>query len=181
MKAVSIADELIEVEHTLARLNEMEQQSYKQLQQAQELFSEAQSHFSSCERQLQEADRRKQEASETWTKESESSPFDKPQEIESAFMNQSVRQSVKQEIDEFEDKRKQCAANLKRISELLKDESLDEKQWTDIQLRKEAAEKALEEATVMSGSAYEHLRVMEENHQRFASIHERLAEAMTRN
>ncbi|MGV2913787.1 SbcC/MukB-like Walker B domain-containing protein, partial [Bacillus safensis] len=84
--------------------------------------------------------------------------------------------SVKQEIDEFEDKRKQCAANLKRISELLKDESLDEKQWTDIQLRKEAAEKALEEATVMSGSAYEHLRVMEENHQRFASIHERLAE-----
>ncbi|BBP88348.1 hypothetical protein BsIDN1_19660 [Bacillus safensis] len=91
-------------------------------------------------------------------------------------MNQAVRHSVKQEIDEFEDKRKQCAANLKRISELLKDESLDEKQWSDIQLRKEAAEKALEEATVMSGSAYEHLRVMEENHQRFASIHERLAE-----
>ena len=176
LKAVSISEELIEVEHTLARLNEMEQQSYKQLQHAQELFSEAQSHFSSCERQLQEADRRKQEASAAWAKESESSPFDKPQEIESAFMNQAVRHSVKQEIDEFEDKRKQCAANLKRISELLKDESLDEKQWTDIQLRKEAAEKALEEATVMSGSAYEHLRVMEENHQRFASIHERLAE-----
>nr|WGD97520.1 SbcC/MukB-like Walker B domain-containing protein [Bacillus safensis] len=176
LKAVSISDELIEVEHTLARLNEMEQQSYKQLQHAQELFSKAQSHFSSCERQLQEADRRKQEASAAWAKESESSPFDKPQQIESAFMNQAVRQSVKQEIDEFEDKRKQCAANLKRISELLKDESLDEKQWTDIQLRKEAAEKALEEATVMSGSAYEHLRVIEENHQRFASIHEHLAE-----
>ncbi|KAE9717982.1 SMC family ATPase, partial [Escherichia coli] len=50
LKAVSISEELIEVEHTLARLNEMEQQSYKQLQHAQELFSEAQSHFSSCER-----------------------------------------------------------------------------------------------------------------------------------
>ncbi|PRR91990.1 MULTISPECIES: AAA family ATPase [unclassified Bacillus (in: firmicutes)] len=174
LKAASISDELIEVEHALSLLNEKEQQSYKQLQHVQQLFSEAQSHFSSSERQLQEANRRKQEAEAAWEKETESSPFHMPQEIESASMEQTVRQSVKQEIEEFEDKRKQCAANLKRISELLKEESLDEKQWTDIQHRKDAAEKALEEATAMSGSAHEHLRVIEENHQRFASIHERL-------
>ncbi|PRS72919.1 SMC family ATPase [Bacillus sp. LNXM65] len=174
LKAASISDELIEVEHSLALLNEKEQQSYKQLQHAQQLFSEAQSHFSSSERQLQEANRRKQEAEAAWEKETESSPFHMPQEIESASMEQAVRQSVKQEMEEFEDKRKECAANLKRISELLKEESLDEKQWTDIQHRKDAAEKALEEATAMSGSAHEHLRVIEENHQRFASIHERL-------
>ncbi|MGG5181235.1 AAA family ATPase [Bacillus sp. MM09(2025)] len=174
LKAASISDELIEVEHTLSLLNEKEQQSYKQLQHAQQLFSEAQSHFSSSERQLQEANKRKQETAAAWETAAESSPFHMPQEIESVSMEQAVRQSVKQEIEEFEDKRKECAANLKRISELLKEESLDEKQWTDIQHRKEAAEKALEEATAMSGSAYEHLRVMEENHQRFASIHERL-------
>ncbi|KMY20181.1 DNA repair exonuclease [Bacillus pumilus] len=174
LKAASISDELIEVEHTLSLLNEKEQQSYKQLQHAQQLFSEAQSHFSSSERQLQEANRRKHEAEAAWEKQAESSPFHMPQEIESVSMEQPVRQSVKQEIEEFEDKRKECAANLKRISELLKEESLDEKQWTDIQHRKAAAEKALEEATAMSGSAHEHLRVIEENHQRFASIHERL-------
>ncbi|TYS32078.1 AAA family ATPase [Bacillus pumilus] len=174
LKAASISEELIEVEHTLAILNEKEQQSYKQLQHAQQLFSEAQSHFSSSERQLQEAIRRKQEAEVAWEKETASSSFHMPHEIESASMEQAVRQSVKQEIEEFEDKRKQCAANLKRISQLLKEESLDEKQWTDIQQRKDAAEIALEEATVMSGSAHEHLRVIEENHQRFASIHEHL-------
>ncbi|WP_458110230.1 exonuclease subunit SbcC [Bacillus zhangzhouensis] len=174
LKAASISDELIEVEQSLAHLNETEQQSYQQLKHAQQLFSEAQSHFSSSERQLQEANRRKQEAEAAWQKETESSPFHKPEEIESAFMDQALRHTVKQEIEEFEDKRKQCAANLKRISEQLKDESLDEEQWTDVQFRKEAAEKELEEATVMSGSAHEHLRVIEENHQRFASIHERL-------
>ncbi|WP_144525798.1 AAA family ATPase [Bacillus pumilus] len=174
LKAGSISDELIEVEHTLSLLNEKEQHSYKQLQHAQQLFGEAQSHFSSSERQLQEANRRKQEAEASWEKEAESSPFHMPQDIESVSMEQAVRQSVKQEIEEFEDKRKECAANLKRISELLKEESLDEKQWTDIQHRKDAAEKALEEATAMNGSAHEHLRVIEENHQRFASIHERL-------
>ncbi|MFL0436091.1 AAA family ATPase [Bacillus pumilus] len=174
LKAASISDELIEVEHTLSLLNEKEQQSYKQLQHAQQLFSEAQSHFSSSERQLQEANRRKQEAETSWEKEAESSPFHIPQDIESVSMEQVERQSVKQEIEEFEDKRKECAANLKRISELLKEESLDENQWTDIQHRKDAAEKALEEATAMNGSAHEHLRVIEENHQRFASIHERL-------
>ncbi|AMM96779.1 AAA family ATPase [Bacillus pumilus] len=174
LKAASISDELIEVEHSLSLLNEKEQQSYKQLQHAQQLFSEAQSHFSSSERQLQEANKRKQETAAAWETAAESSPFHMPQEIESVSMEQAVRQSVKQEIEEFEDKRKECAANLKRISELLKEESLDEKQWMDIQHRKEAAEKALEEATAMSGSAHEHLRVMEENHQRFASIHERL-------
>ncbi|MGE6856785.1 SMC family ATPase [Bacillus sp. FSL K6-2841] len=174
LKAASISDELIEVEHTLSLLNEKEQQSYKQLQHAQQLFSEAQSHFSSSERQLQEANKRKQETAAAWETAAESSPFHMPQEIESVSMEQAVRQSVKQEIEEFEDKRKECAANLKRISELLKEESLDEKQWMDIQHRKKAAEKALEEATAMSGSAHEHLRVMEENNQRFASIHERL-------
>ncbi|MBD3859843.1 SMC family ATPase [Bacillus sp. 28A-2] len=176
LNAASISDELIEVEQSLAHLNKTEQQSYQQFKHAQELFSEAQSHFSSSERQLLEVKRRKQEAEAAWQKETESSPFHQPQEIEAAFMDQAERQTVKQKIEEFEDKRKQCAANLKRISELLKDESLDEEQWADIQLRKEAAEKALEEATVMSGSAHEHLRVIEENHQRFASIHERLAE-----
>ncbi|MFP3421190.1 exonuclease subunit SbcC [Bacillus sp. SIMBA_154] len=174
LKAASISDELIEVEQSLSHLNEKEQQSYQQLKHTQQLFSEAQSHFSSSERQLQEANQRKQEAEAAWQKETETSPFHKPQEIESAFMDRAVRHTVKQEIEEFEDKRKQCAANLKRISELLKEESLDEEQWTEVQLRKEAAEKALEETTVMSGSAHEHLRVIEENHQRFASIHERL-------
>nr|MDF9459445.1 hypothetical protein [Bacillus pumilus] len=56
LKVASISDELIEVEHSLALLNEKEQQSYKQLRRrAKKLFSEAQSHFSSSERQLQEA------------------------------------------------------------------------------------------------------------------------------
>lgn len=176
LKALSISDELIEVEQSLTHLNEKEQQTYQQLKHAQQLFSEAQSHFSSSERQLQEAERRKQEAETAWQNETESSTFKKPQEIESALLDRAVRDSVKQEIEEFEDKRKQCAANLKRIAELLQDQSLDGNQWTDVQLRKDAAEKALEEATVMSGSAHEHLRVIEENHQRFSSIHERLQE-----
>lgn len=176
LKAASLSDELDEVQQSLAHLNEKEQQSYEQLKHVQQLFSEAQSHFSSSERQLQEAKRRKQEAEEAWQKETGPTPFDQPQEIAPALMDRSVRLTVKQEIEEFEDKRKQCAANLKRMSELLKGESLDEDEWTDIQLKKEAAEKALEEATALSGSAQEHLRVIEANHQRFASIHERLEE-----
>ncbi|NOL31942.1 exonuclease subunit SbcC [Bacillus altitudinis] len=176
LKAASLSDELDEVQQSLVHLNEKEQQSYEQFKHAQQLFSEAQSHFSSSERQLQEAKRRKQEAEKAWQKETASTPFAHPQEIAPALMDRSVRLTVKQEIDEFEDKRKQCAANLKRISELLKGESLDEDEWTDIQLKKEAAEKALEEATALSGSAQEHLRVIEANHQRFASIHERLEE-----
>ncbi|MBG9912991.1 DNA repair exonuclease [Bacillus xiamenensis] len=176
LKAASISDELIEVQQSLAHLNEKEQQSYEQLKHAQQLFSDAQSHFSSSQRQLQEANRRKQEAEAAWQKETEPAPFDLPQEIEPALMDRSVRDTVKREIEEFEDKRKQCAANLKRISDLLKGESLDEDQWKDVQLRKEAAEKELEEATARSGSAQEQLRVIEANHQRFASIHERLEE-----
>ncbi|WP_353856181.1 exonuclease subunit SbcC [Bacillus sp. Bos-x628] len=172
----SSVSELISVEQSLTHLNENEQQSYQKLKQAQQLFSEAQSHFSSSERQLQEAKRRNQEAEAAWQKETESSSFTKPQEIESALMDRTVRHTVKQEIEDFEDKRKQCAANLKRISELLKDRSLNEEQWTDVQLRKDAAEKALEEAAAMSGSANEHLRVIEANHQRFSSIHAQLHE-----
>ncbi|MFS0655994.1 AAA family ATPase [Bacillus sp. 179-C3.3 HS] len=174
LKAASFSDELHEVEQTLVQLTEKEQQSYQALKQAHQSFSEAQSRFSSSERQLQEAERRKQEAEEAWHKEAASSTFSQREEIVPALMDRTVRQTVKQEIEQFEDKRKQCAANLKRISELLKDESLDDEQWADIQMKKEAAEHALEEATRLSGSAQEHLRVMEENHQRFSHIHERM-------
>ncbi|MDM5297443.1 SMC family ATPase [Bacillus pumilus] len=176
LTAASISDELSEVEQTITQLNEKEQQSYETLQQAQQRFREAQSHFSSSERQLQEAERRKLEAEEAWQKETETSSFSKPEEIASALMDQTIRQTVKQEIEQFEDKKKQCAANLKRISELLKGQSLDEDQWTNVQVRKDTAEKELEEAIEMSGSAHEHLRVIEDNHQRFSSIHERLQE-----
>ncbi|MFB8733988.1 hypothetical protein ACEQPO_08620 [Bacillus sp. SL00103] len=78
-----------------------------------QLFSEAQSHFSSSERQLQEANRRKQEAETSWEKEAESSPFHIPQDIESVSMEQAERQSVKQEIEEFEDKKKGMCRKLK--------------------------------------------------------------------
>ncbi|MFB8733989.1 hypothetical protein ACEQPO_08625 [Bacillus sp. SL00103] len=47
--------------------------------------------------------------------------------------------------------------------------------------QKRCTEKALEEATAMNESAHEHLRVIEENHQRFASIHERLEALRPRN
>ena len=70
------------------------------------------------------------------------STFDHPQELAPALMDRSVRLTVKQEIEEFEDKRKQCAANLKRISELLKGESLDEDEWTDIQLKRSGRKSA---------------------------------------
>ncbi|MGE6630910.1 exonuclease subunit SbcC [Bacillus sp. NPDC077027] len=176
IKADSISEELLAVEQELSDLNEKEQQHYQKLKQMQQFFNEAQSGFTSSERQQKEAELRKVEAELAWKEASAQSAFKHPQDIQLVLLDRTTFNKMKEEIENFVDKSKQCAANLKRLSEQLNHQSLSEEKWLDIQANKEHAEKALEEATIVSGSANEHLRVTEANHQRFSNIHEQLSE-----
>ncbi|MBY4603338.1 SMC family ATPase [Bacillus sp. SPARC3] len=169
-KGNSIHIKLRSVQQDLKLLKEKEQSLYEELQSAQTMLNQAKSRASASEFTLQEAKDRLEKAEAAWLEYAKSTRFTRTEEVEQSLIPADELEKMKTVIDQFVDKLKQNAANLKRVAEILACRALSESEWSETVTALQEAEDAFGAAIEEKGAAAKALAVIRDHHKRFNEI-----------
>ncbi|AUZ25860.1 nuclease SbcCD subunit C [Bacillus subtilis] len=178
-KGDSIQIKLRSVQQDLKLLKEKEQSLYEELQSAQMKLNQAKSRASASELTLQEAKDRLDKAESDWLEHAKSTRFTRTEEVERSLIPADELEKIKAGIDQFVDKLKQNAANLKRVEERLAGRALSESEWSETVTALQEAEDAFGAAIEEKGAAAKALAVIREHHKRFNEIEHELKKWQT--
>ncbi|MEC1738824.1 SMC family ATPase [Bacillus mojavensis] len=179
IKEDSIQTKLRSVQQDLKYLKEKEQSLYEELQSAQMMLNQAKSRASASEHTLKEAEDRLKKAEADWLEQAESTRFVRADEVEYSLIPADELEKIKGSIDQFLDKCKQNAANLKRVSDKLAGRSLSESEWNETVTSLKEAEEAFGTALEEKGAAAKALAVIRDQHKRFNEIEAELKKWQT--
>ncbi|TYS22748.1 SMC family ATPase [Bacillus subtilis] len=178
-KGDSIEIKLRSVQQDLKLLKEKEQSLYEELQNAQMKLNQAKSRASASELTLQEAKGRLEKAKADWLEHVKSTRFTRTEEVEQSLIPADELEKMKASIDQFMDKLKQNAANLKRVAEILAGRALSESEWIETVTALQEAEDAFGAAIEEKGAAAKALAVIRDHHKRFNEIEAELKKWQT--
>ncbi|MCY8423383.1 SMC family ATPase [Bacillus vallismortis] len=178
-KGDSIEIKLRSVQQDLKLLKEKEQSLYEELQSAQTMLNQANSRASASAITLKEAKDSLEKAEAAWLEHAKSTCFTRTEEVERSLIPADELDKIKTRIDQFMDKRKQNAANLKRVAEILADRALSEGQWSKTVTALQEAEDAFGAAIEEKGAAAKALAVIRDHHKRFNEIEAELKKWQT--
>ncbi|MCI4135948.1 SMC family ATPase [Bacillus vallismortis] len=178
-KGDSIEIKLRSVQQDLKLLKEKEQSLYEELQSAQTMLNQAKSRASASALTLKEAKDSLEKAEAAWLEHAKSTCFTRTEEVERSLIPADELDKIKTRIDQFMDKRKQNAANLKRVAEILADRALSEGEWSKTVTALQEAEDAFGAAIEEKGAAAKALAVIRDHHKRFNEIEAELKKWQT--
>ncbi|MBG9768570.1 exonuclease subunit SbcC [Bacillus vallismortis] len=178
-KGDSIEIKLRSVQQDLKLLKEKEQSLYEELQSAQTMLNQANSRASASALTLKEAKDSLEKAEAAWLEHAKSTCFTRTEEVERSLIPADELDKIKTRIDQFMDKRKQNAANLKRVAEILADRALSEGEWSKTVTALQEAEDAFGAAIEEKGAAAKALAVIRDHHKRFNEIEAELKKWQT--
>ncbi len=178
-KGDSIEIKLRSVQQDLKLLKEREQSLYEELQSAQTMLNQANSRASASALTLKEAKDSLEKAEAAWLEHAKSTCFTRTEEVERSLIPADELDKIKTRIDQFMDKRKQNAANLKRVAEILADRALSEGEWSKTVTALQEAEDAFGAAIEEKGAAAKALAVIRDHHKRFNEIEAELKKWQT--
>ncbi|MCI3984525.1 SMC family ATPase [Bacillus vallismortis] len=178
-KGDSIEIKLCSVQQDLKLLKEKEQSLYEELQSAQTMLNQANSRASASALTLKEAKDSLEKAEAAWLEHAKSTCFTRTEEVERSLIPADELDKIKTRIDQFMDKRKQNAANLKRVAEILADRALSEGEWSKTVTALQEAEDAFGAAIEEKGAAAKALAVIRDHHKRFNEIEAELKKWQT--
>ncbi|MCC2527113.1 SMC family ATPase [Bacillus halotolerans] len=179
VKEDSIQSKLRSVQQDLKCLKEKEQSLYEELQTAQMMLNQAKSRASASEHTLKEAEERLKKAEADWLEHAKSTRFVRADEVERSLIPADELEKIKGSIDQFLDKCKQNAANLKRVSDKLAGRSLSESEWNETVTSLKEADEAFGTAMEEKGAAAKALAVIRDHHKRFNEIEAELKKWQT--
>ncbi|MCY8494783.1 exonuclease subunit SbcC [Bacillus inaquosorum] len=177
-KGDSIEIKLRSVQQDIKLLKEKEQSLYEELQNAQMKLNQAKSRASASELTLQEAKGRLEKAKADWLEHAKTC-FTRTEEVEQSLIPADELEKMKASIDQFMDKLKQNAANLKRVAEILAGRALSESEWSETVTALQEAEDAFGAAIEEKGAAAKALAVVRDHHKRFNEIEAELKKWQT--
>lgn len=178
-KGDSIQIKLRSVQQDLKLLKEKEQSLYEELQSAQMKLNQAKSRASASELTLQEAKGRLEKAKAAWFEHTKNTSITRTEEVEQSLIPADELEKMKTGIDQFMDKLKQNAANLKRVAEILAGRALSESEWNETVAALQEAEDAFGAAIEEKGAAAKALAVIRDHHKRFNEIEAELKKWQT--
>ncbi|WP_121642275.1 exonuclease subunit SbcC [Bacillus vallismortis] len=178
-KGDSIEIKLRSVQQDLKLLKEKEQSLYEELQSAQTMLNQANSRASASALTLKEAKDSLEKAEAAWFEHAKSTCFTRTEEVERSLIPADELDKIKTRIDQFMDKRKQNAANLKRVAEILAGRALSEGEWSKTVTALQEAEDAFGAAIEEKGAAAKALAVIRDHHKRFNEIEAELKKWQT--
>ncbi|MEM5021074.1 exonuclease subunit SbcC [Bacillus subtilis] len=178
-KGDSIQIKLRSVQQDLKLLKEKEQSLYEELQSAQMKLNQAKSRASASELTLQEAKGRLEKAKAAWLEHTKNTSITRTEEVEQSLIPADELEKMKTGIDQFMDKLKQNAANLKRVAEILAGRALSESEWNETVAALQKAEEAFGAAIEEKGAAAKALAVIRDHHKRFNEIEAELKKWQT--
>lgn len=178
-KGDSIQIKLRSVQQDLKLLKEKEQSLYEELQSAQMKLNQAKSRASASELTLQEAKGRLEKAKAAWLEHTKNTSITRTEEVEQSLIPADELEKMKTGIDQFMDKLKQNAANLKRVAEILAGRALSESEWNETVAALQKAEDAFGAAIEEKGAAAKALAVIRDHHKRFNEIEAELKKWQT--
>ncbi|MBG8574455.1 exonuclease subunit SbcC [Bacillus subtilis] len=178
-KGDSIQIKLRSVQQDLKLLKEKEQSLYEELQSAQMKLNQAKSRASASELTLQEAKGRLEKAKAAWLEHTKNTSITLTEEVEQSLIPADELEKMKTGIDQFMDKLKQNAANLKRVAEILAGRALSESEWNETVAALQKAEDAFGAAIEEKGAAAKALAVIRDHHKRFNEIEAELKKWQT--
>ncbi|MED4517899.1 exonuclease subunit SbcC [Bacillus subtilis] len=178
-KGDSIQIKLRSVQQDLKLLKEKEQSLYEELQSAQMKLNQAKSRASASELTLQEAKGRLEKAKAAWLENTKNTSITRTEEVEQSLIPADELEKMKTGIDQFMDKLKQNAANLKRVAEILAGRALSESEWNETVAALQEAEDAFGAAIEEKGAAAKALAVIRDHHKRFNEIEAELKKWQT--
>ncbi|WP_440644540.1 exonuclease subunit SbcC [Bacillus subtilis] len=178
-KGDSIQIKLRSVQQDLKLLKEKEQSLYEELQSAQMKLNQAKSRASASELTLQEAKGRLEKAKAAWLEHTKNTSITRTEEVEQSLIPADELEKMKTGIDQFMDKLKQNAANLKRVAEILAGRALSESEWNETVAALQEAEDAFGAAIEEKGAAAKALAVIRDHHKRFNEIEAELKKWQT--
>ncbi|WP_273796800.1 exonuclease subunit SbcC [Bacillus sp. AGSP2] len=178
-KGDSIQIKLRSVQQDLKLLKEKEQSLYEELQSAQMKLNQAKSRASASELTLQEAKGRFEKAKAAWLEHTKNTSITRTEEVEQSLIPADELEKMKTGIDQFMDKLKQNAANLKRVAEILAGRALSESEWNETVAALQKAEDAFGAAIEEKGAAAKALAVIRDHHKRFNEIEAELKKWQT--
>ncbi|PJY99909.1 nuclease SbcCD subunit C [Bacillus vallismortis] len=178
-KGDSIEIKLRSVQQDLKLLKEKEQSLYEELQSAQTMLNQAKSRASASALTLKEVKDSLEKAEAAWLEHAKSTCFTRTEEVERSLIPADELDKIKTRIDQFMDKRKQNAANLKRVAEILADRALSEDEWSETVTALQEAEDAFGAAIEEKGAAAKALAVIRDHHKRFNEIEAELKKWQT--
>ncbi|NJI52325.1 exonuclease subunit SbcC [Bacillus subtilis] len=178
-KGDSIQTKLRSVQQDLKLLKEKEQSLYEELQSAQMKLNQAKSRASASELTLQEAKGRLEKAKAAWLEHTKNTSITRTEEVEQSLIPADELEKMKTGIDQFMDKLKQNAANLKRVAEILAGRALTESEWNETVAALQEAEDAFGAAIEEKGAAAKALAVIRDHHKRFNEIEAELKKWQT--
>ncbi|NTU26839.1 SMC family ATPase [Bacillus tequilensis] len=178
-KGDSIQAKLRSVQQDLKLLREKEQSLYEETQSAQMRLNQAKSRASASELTLQEAKDRLEKAESDWLEHAKGTRFTRTEEVERSLIPAEELEKIKAGIDQFMDKLKQNAANLKRVAERLAGRALSESEWNETVTALQEAEDSFGTAIEEKGAAAKALAVIRDHHKRFNEIEAELKKWQT--
>lgn len=143
------------------------------------MLNQAKSRASASEHTLKEAEARLKKAEADWLEHAKSTRFVRADEVERSLIPADELEKIKGSIDQFLDKCKQNAANLKRVSDKLAGRSLSESEWNETVTSLKEAEEAFGTAMEEKGAAAKALAVIRDHHKRFNEIEAELKKWQT--
>lgn len=166
-----------QLEKATSELEQMTAKEKKLAEQKSTLLNgltQAETDYKGSQSYLQDARKGMKKAEEAWKEKAAESPFADWQQIKEYFLTQEDTVFLKKEVEAFEDQKKQCAANLKRIETLLKGRSLTEDEWQKTAAAKKDADNSYDLAMEERGAYHKILMELKGRHERYSFLEDQL-------
>ncbi|PLR67381.1 SbcC/MukB-like Walker B domain-containing protein [Bacillus sp. UMB0893] len=163
---------LKETDRKLTELIQQEQMLYKGWQEAMADVQKAESDCHAAEKAFDQAVLRSVQAKAKWEEVKLETPFAEIKDAVNALVPTVEKQKMKEEINTYQDKKKQVLADLKRIDAKLKERNVSPLKWKEIQQLKSEGKVLIDQAAEERGAAAKNLQLLKDKHKRYTEIEE---------
>jgi exonuclease SbcC len=169
----NVESEIYRVNHVLHTLSEEEKQAGLHYEQAQQRWQEQEKVLASSKQALSQAEARWQTAQEKWLHKQTDSAFDDSEKVKEALMSNEEYETIKQSVEQYEDKKKQLISQMDRLKLQLEGRQLSEEEWQETIRELEEAKRTADAAREAKGAAEEMLKEIKAKHERFLALQKR--------
>ncbi|TDL80732.1 SbcC/MukB-like Walker B domain-containing protein [Peribacillus frigoritolerans] len=171
-----IASLLRETDRKLEELVQTEKSLYNEWQTALQDVQKAESRSHAAEKAYEQAEVRLKQAVTKWEQVKQETLFADLEAAVRSIAAPADKQKMKEEIDAYQDKKKQVLADLKRVEAKLNNRSVSLEKWTGIKQFKSESKALIDLAAQEKGAASKALQLLNEKHKRFMEIEEKRVE-----
>ncbi|MBM7620703.1 exonuclease SbcC [Bacillus tianshenii] len=170
---LSILHELKQVEESLLKLNELEENAYKDWTSAQNDYHERDKKVKQSEQMVAETSSRKETLFDKWRLALEKSTFTSKNEVEEAVIFLENMDQWSKETKSYWDERNMLEKDKKRLDALIGEASISETEWIDIQENVQDKRKMLRMEIEAKSAAQHHLSTVKERNERYRVLEDK--------